>query len=36
MLPLREMADVPQEQVGDEARPDLPLDRVLVVADEVG
>ena len=35
MLPLRGVPDVAQQQVGDEAGPDLPLDRVLAVADEV-
>lgn len=35
VLPLRKVADVTQEEVRYEPRPDLPLDRVLAVADEV-
>ena len=35
MPPLRDIPDVAQQQVGDEACPDLPPDRVLAVADEV-
>ena len=35
VLPSRDVAEVAQEHVHQEPRPDLPLDRVLVVADEV-
>ena len=34
MLPFRDVAEAAQEHVYQQPRPDLPLDRVLAVADE--